>query len=291
MILSMTGYGRAKNEDEALVITVEMKSVNHRFFECSIRSLRQLMMYEDRIKKIIQQKLQRGRIEVFISLQGEGAVKRVVTPNWELMDQIMNISTEFNSRYSAFTETQLTDLLQLEHFIQVEEKEQDNSTLEGMLLKTVEEAVAHLFSMREKEGQFLKQDLMGHIQRLKAELEAVEKLAPAVPKAYEARLKQKLEEAVGDAYDKNRLLTEIALFTDKADIHEEISRLKSHMAQFMEGLEGSGPTGRKLDLIIQEMNRETNTIGSKASDSGIAKEVVEMKAILEKMKEQVQNVE
>ena len=227
MILSMTGYGRAKNEDDTLAITVEMKSVNHRFFECSIRSPRQLMMYEDRMKKIIQQKLQRGRIEVFISLQGEGAVKRVVTPNWELMDQIMNISSEFNSRFSAFTETKLTDLLQLEHFIQIEEKEQDNSSLEGLLLKTVEEAAAHLSSMREKEGQFLKQDLLGHLQKLQGELEVVERLAPTVPKAYEARLKQKLEEAVGDAYDKNRLLTEIALFTDKADIHEEISLVLS----------------------------------------------------------------
>ena len=291
MILSMTGYGRAKNEDDALVITVEMKSVNHRFFECSIRSPRQLMMYEDRIKKIIQQKLQRGRVEVFISLQGEGAVKRVVTPNWELMDQIMNISTEFNNRYSAFTETQLTDLLQIEHFIQIEEKEQEDSSLEAMLLRTVEEAVRHLSMMREKEGQFLKQDLAEHIQKLMAELQVVENLAPAVPKAYEARLRQKLEEAVGDAYDRSRLLTEIALFTDKADIHEEISRLKSHITQFSEGLEAAGPIGRKLDFIIQEMNRETNTIGSKASDSKIAKEVVEMKAILEKMKEQVQNVE
>jgi len=207
------------------------------------------------------------------------------------MDQIMNISTEFNNRYSAFTETQLTDLLQIEHFIQIEEKEQEDSSLEAMLLRTVEEAVKHLSMMREKEGQFLKQDLAEHIQKLMAELQVVEKLAPAVPKAYEARLRQKLEEAVGDAYDRSRLLTEIALFTDKADIHEEISRLKSHITQFSEGLEAAGPIGRKLDFIIQEMNRETNTIGSKASDSKIAKEVVEMKAILEKMKEQVQNVE
>ena len=291
MILSMTGYGRAKNEDDALVITVEMKSVNHRFFECSIRSPRQLMMYEDRIKKIIQQKLQRGRVEVFISLQGEGAVKRVVTPNWELMDQIMNISTEFNNRYSAFTETQLTDLLQIEHFIQIEEKEQEDSSLEAMLLRTVEEAVKHLSMMREKEGQFLKQDLAEHIQKLMAELQVVEKLAPAVPKAYEARLRQKLEEAVGDIFDPNRLLTEVALFTDKADIHEEVSRLKSHIAQFLESLEASGPIGRKLDFLIQEMNREVNTIGSKANHLALINRVVEMKAELEKIREQVANLE
>ncbi|WP_262365953.1 YicC/YloC family endoribonuclease [Bacillus sp. E214] len=291
MILSMTGYGRAKTENDSLSITIEMKSVNHRFFECSIRSPRQLLMYEDRIKKIIQQKLHRGRIEVFISLQGEGTVKRTMTPNWDLIDQFMNISTEFNNKYSAFAEPEMTDLLHLEHIISIDEKEEVNADLEKMLLGTVEKAASRLSNMRETEGEFLKSDLTEHIKKFDAEVEDVRERAPEVVKQYSSRLKQKLEEAVGDIFDPNRLLTEIALFTDKADIHEEVSRLKSHIAQFLESLEASGPIGRKLDFLIQEMNRETNTIGSKANDAIIARKVVEMKTILEKMKEQVQNVE
>ena len=291
MILSMTGYGRAKTESDALSITIEMKSVNHRFFECSIRSPRQLFMYEDKIKKIIQQKLHRGRIEVFVSLQGEGTVKRTMTPNWELIDQFMNISTEFNNKYSAFTQPEMTDLLHLEHIIHIEEKEDVNADLENMLLGTVEEAASRLSQMRETEGTFLKSDLIAHAKKLETEVEAVEERAPEVVKQYRTRLSQKLAEAVGDTFDQNRLLTEIALFTDKADIHEEISRLKSHISQFLESLETIGPIGRKLDFLIQEMNRETNTIGSKANDAIIARKVVEMKTILEKMKEQVQNVE
>ena len=291
MILSMTGYGRAKTENEALSITIEMKSVNHRFFECSIRSPRQLLMYEDRIRKIIQQKLHRGRIEVFISLQGEGTVTRTMTPNWDLIDQFMNISTEFNNKYSAFTQPEMTDLLHLEHIIHIDEKEEVNTDLETMLMGTVEEAASRLYQMRETEGAFLKSDLIGHVKKFETEVEGVKKRAPEVVKQYSSRLKQKLEEAVGDTFDQNRLLTEIALFTDKADIHEEISRLNSHVGQFLESLEASGPIGRKLDFLIQEMNRETNTIGSKANDAIIARKVVEMKTILEKMKEQIQNVE
>jgi uncharacterized protein (TIGR00255 family) len=291
MILSMTGYGRAKTESETLSITIEMKSVNHRFFECSIRSPRQLLMYEDRIKKIIQQKLNRGRIEVFISLQGDGNFKRTMTPNWDLIDQFMKITTEFNDKYSAYTEPEMTDLLHLEHIIHIDEKEEVNAELEHMLMGTVEEAVSRLSHMRKTEGSFLKSDLTAHVLMLEAEVEAVKERAPEVVKLYRSRLKQKLDEAVGDTFDQNRLLTEIALFTDKADIHEEISRLKSHIAQFLESLEASGPIGRKLDFLIQEMNRETNTIGSKANDALIARKVVEMKTILEKMKEQVQNVE
>ena len=291
MILSMTGYGRAKTENDTLSITIEMKSVNHRFFECSIRSPRQLLMYEDRIKKIIQQKLHRGRIEVFISLQGEGTVTRTLSPNWDLIDQFMNISTEFNNKYSAFTQPEMTDLLHLEHVIHIDEKEEVNTDLEKMLMGTVEEAASRLSRMRETEGGFLKSDLTEHVMKLETEIEEIQKRAPEVVKQYSSRLKQKLEDAVGDTFDQNRLLTEIALFTDKADIHEEISRLKSHVAQFLESLEVTGPIGRKLDFLIQEMNRETNTIGSKANDAIIARKVVEMKTILEKMKEQVQNVE
>lgn len=291
MILSMTGYGRAKSEDDSLSITVEMKSVNHRFFECSIRSPRQLLMYEDRIKKIIQQKLHRGRIEVFISLQGEGNVKRDLKPNWDLINQFMNIAADFNKRYSAFSEPTMTDMLKLDHTLSIEETEEVNANLESLLLGTVEKAASQLSEMRKTEGAFLKKDLTEQVEKLSIRVANVKDRAPEVITYYKTRLKQKLEEAVGDEYDRNRLLTEVALFTDKADIHEELARLASHMSQFLESLELTEPTGRKLDFLIQEMNRETNTIGSKANDALIAKEVVEMKTLLEKMKEQVQNIE
>ncbi|ATH95378.1 hypothetical protein ACH95_16320 [Bacillus glycinifermentans] len=291
MIRSMTGFGSASKAEDGLTVAVELKSVNYRFKEVNARMPRPLLYLEDKIKQTIFKHIQRGRLELFVSVDDEALISRKIQVDWPLLEEYMKTADELKDRYKLSGEITLHDAFRFEHVIQIEEEPVYHEHLERVLLETVEAAVSELCSMREAEGARLKDDCLQHIAKLEKLTGEIEALAPAVVDHYRERLESRLEEWSADRFDESRLLTEVALFADRSDITEEVTRLKSHFRQFRDICEAGGASGRKLDFLVQELNREANTIGSKANDHRITKCVVEMKSSIEKIKEQVQNIE
>ncbi|WP_453997048.1 YicC/YloC family endoribonuclease [Bacillus nitroreducens] len=291
MITSMTGFGRAKKELHDFTIYAELKSVNHRFCEINTRLPRQLLFLEDKIKKAIVEHVKRGRVEVFLSIEGEGLVTKTLSIDWGLLDALVLSTKQIQEKYQLTDKITTQLLLSNEHILSIEEKEKENKDLETAIIEVIQSAVQQLRQMREVEGQKLFEDILSFLGQIEKNVHNVKQYAPKVIEQYRDRIEKRIKEYVGNEFDENRILTEVALFAEKADISEEVTRLESHISQFKETIHSNEPVGRKLDFIVQEMNRETNTIGSKANDPLIAKHVVEMKSYLEKIKEQVQNIE
>ncbi|MFJ7976338.1 YicC/YloC family endoribonuclease [Peribacillus sp. JNUCC 23] len=291
MVVSMTGYGRGKAEQDKIKVTVEMKTVNHRFCEFVIRLPRQLLVLEDKLKKKANEYIRRGRAEIFITVEGEGLVSKKLKLDWELSDQFFSLMDKVKEKYQLETSVTLHDVLQLEELLSVEEEPTENKDMEQVLFDAFMEALEKLKEMRLREGVELYNDLQGQLEKFQVVVAELKQYAPSVGDQYRERLAQKLTDFTNGLVEESRLLTEVAVFADKADVTEELTRLESHKLQFLDTLEHTEPIGRKLDFLVQEMNREVNTIGSKANDSIITKNVVEMKSLLEKMKEQVQNIE
>ncbi|MCM3706109.1 MULTISPECIES: YicC/YloC family endoribonuclease [Cytobacillus] len=290
MAVSMTGYGRSKKDSGQGSITVEIKTVNHRFTEFQIRMPRQLMHIEDKIKKKLNRHIKRGRIEVFITVDGDVLASRKVNVDWELLDEYYQYITAIQAKYQIQTELSIGDVIR-EELINIEEKESGNEEMTQLVLSSAEEACLQLMQMRIAEGDELESDLRSHLSLLSNSVIKLREYAPKVAQLYRERLQKRMKEFLDGQVDESRILTEVAIFADKADISEELIRLQSHISQFEHTLQLTEPAGRKLDFILQEMNREANTIGSKANSADIAAEVVEIKSLLEKMKEQVQNIE
>ncbi|WP_026585598.1 YicC/YloC family endoribonuclease [Bacillus sp. J33] len=290
MVASMTGFGRSKKDSGQYSITVEIKTVNHRFSEFQIRMPRQLMQMEDKIKKKLGEHLKRGRIEVYITIEGDGLASRKVNVDWELLDEYYQYITAIKTKYNIQHELSIQDVIR-EELIGIEEKEAGNEELGQLVLAAAEEACLQLAEMRKAEGLELEKDVRSHLGLLSKRVAILREYAPKVVQLYQDRLEKRIKEYLDGQVDEPRILTEVAVFADKADINEELTRLQSHIGQFEKTLQISEPVGRKLDFILQEMNREANTIGSKANDAAIAAEVVEIKSLLEKMKEQIQNIE
>jgi len=291
MVMSMTGFGRSKKSTDFFSLSVEIKTVNHRFSEFYIRMPRQFNKIEDKIKKKLSSLIHRGRIEVFVTVEGEGIVNRTVLVDWNLLDHYVQTIAAIKQKYDFDTGLTLQDLLGREDIIHIEEEEAGDEKLEKIFLEAVEEAAASVIQMRQTEGSALEKDISTHLHFFQDLVSRVIEIAPSVVQIYREKLMKKIREFVDGQVDEGRILTEVAIFADKADINEELTRLNSHIKQFERILTLNEPIGRKLDFLLQEMNREVNTIGSKANDSEIASIVVEMKSILEKMKEQVQNIE
>ncbi|EMA6341236.1 YicC/YloC family endoribonuclease [Bacillus cytotoxicus] len=291
MISSMTGFGRAKVEKDAFQITVEMKSVNHRFLEMNIRLPKQMMVFEDKIRKIIAEKVRRGRIEVSISIAGEGLVERKLSVNWSLLDQYKSIMEDVKMKFQLQDSITLQQLMTMPEVTAIEEVENVNEQFEHSLYEAVRQAAHMLKTMRDGEGERLHKDIAHRLQEIHNCVDAIIPHAPIVVQRYRERLENRLKEIHSQDLDEQRVLTEVAMFAERSDIHEELVRLQSHLDQFREALELKEPVGRKMDFIVQEMHREINTIGSKANDLTISKYVVEMKNNLEKIREQVQNIE
>lgn len=291
MVISMTGFGRSKIEVDSFSVNVEVKTVNHRFCEINIRMPKQLLIMEDKIKKKLNQYIRRGRVEVYVSLEGEGAVTRRLQVDWKLLDEYWQFLEQIRHKYNVEGEISLQDLVNRSELLHIEESEVENKELEDMVLKAVEEAVTLLKQMRLAEGEALKNDLLASLMKIESNLDELQVYSPQVVHSYKERLTKRMMEFVNGHIDETRILTEAAIFADKVDINEELTRLRSHIRQFIQTLGENVPIGRKLDFLVQEMNREANTIGSKANDSNIAKKTVEIKSLLEKVKEQVQNIE
>lgn len=287
----MTGFGRAKVENDTFQITVEMKSVNHRFLEMSIRLPKQMMVFEDKLRKIIAEQVRRGRIEVSISITGEGLVERKLSVNWSLLEQYQSIMKDIKGKFQLQDSITLEQLMAMPEVTAIEEIEKVNEQFENSLYEAVRQATHMLKAMRVGEGERLHKDIAYRLQEIDNCVNAIIPHAPMVTQKYRERLENRLKELHNQDLDEQRLLTEVAMFAERCDIHEELVRLQSHLDQFRETLQIEEPVGRKMDFIVQEMHREINTIGSKANDLTISKYVVEMKNNLEKIREQVQNIE
>jgi uncharacterized protein (TIGR00255 family) len=291
MVRSMTGFGRSQKDSNDFSLTVEIKTVNHRFCEYHIRMPRQLLKVEDKIKKQLTDYIHRGRVEVFVTLGGNGLVHRKVNIDWSLLEEYFQYIVKVKEKYNIPSDITIHDLLQREEWLQIDEVDAGNEELEKLLGLAVKEAANQLLAMRESEGKELEKDIRKQLITLEVTSKRVKQLSPLVVSQYSERLTKRMNEFVSGALDEQRLITEVAIFADKVDINEELTRLQSHIRQFEDTLLNPEPIGRKLDFLLQEMNREVNTIGSKVNDSRIAQEVVDMKSLLEKVKEQVQNIE
>ena len=292
MIQSMTGFGRDKQVFGAREITVEVKAVNHRYLEVTTRLPRTLGFLEERLKGLVQQRIHRGKVEVAVSLaEQRGPAARVVL-NRELAASYLAELRAFGREQGLADDLSLSGLLRVgELFTQVAE-DTDEEELARQVLETASGALDGFMQMRRREGERLAADLGGKLERVLELVAKAEARSPETVTAYHDRLYRKLAELLGDRQiDEGRLITEAALFADKVAVDEETVRLRSHAAAFAQALDGDEPAGRRLDFLTQEMNREANTIGSKAQDAAMARLVVELKSELEKIREQIQNIE
>jgi uncharacterized protein (TIGR00255 family) len=293
-IVSMTGYGRSVKETAGYQLTVEMKTVNHRFCEMNIRMPRQFMSLEDKVKKAIGHRMNRGKADVFISVGGESLVKRGIRVDWDLFRAYAEAFSEMKQlQGDEGAALPYSELMSNEDVVTVEETDDVNEEIQMLLLETVEEAADQLWAMRKSEGEELAADLKKRSAQMNEWTKELAEYAPLVKKQYQKRLEKKVKDFLEGTLEmeESRILTEVAVFSDKADIQEELTRIDSHLKQLDSILDKGGVAGRKLDFLVQELNREFNTIGSKANDLQISQRVVDLKAELEKVKEQVQNIE
>lgn len=292
MIKSMTGYGSAKGTVEGLEISVELKSVNNKFLDTNIRMPRSFLFAEDAVKNLVQKHISRGKVDVFVNVDSSGADDMAVKVNEPLLkgyiDAIKHIAEEYglSDDMSAMSVSRFPDVLT------VEKKETDAEAISTGICEIAELALADYDKMRAREGEKLCEDVMSKLGTIEALVSAVEAESPKTVADYRARLEQKMAEVLGSTdIDQNRILTEAAIFADHIAVDEETVRLRSHMSQMKTMVNGASPIGRKMDFLIQEFNREANTIGSKCQNSDIAHIVVDLKSEIEKIREQIQNIE
>ena len=292
MIRSMTGYGRGQQLLHGRSITVEIRSVNHRYFEFSCRTPRGCAFLEDRLKRTLQQVISRGKVEVSLTLQTVESRGGAVAVDHALAGQYLTALRALAAEYDLTDDLTLSAVARLPDLFTVCRGEEDEEELAADVLSVLQEALDRFVAMREAEGERLRADVLSRLFTLEEHLAFVEERSPQTVAEYRARLTAKLNELLGGAVaDEARILTEAAIVADRLAVDEETVRLHSHIAQLRGILDCAEPVGRKLDFLVQEMNRETNTIGSKCSDTAIAGHVVEMKSEIEKIREQIQNIE
>jgi len=292
---SMTGFGKAANQNDTYQIDIEVKTVNQRFLDMQLRIPKEANPYEMAIRQLIKANLQRGRIEAYVNVKQISSSTKEVCVHWELLDPLLNeiqqhmaqtkLSIAFNTAHT------LNHLLERADFIEVIEKQEVDETFGELLLQTFEAALAQVLASRSSEGDKIQQVLTDYTVEFEAVLKQLAKLSELFEAEYRDRFEAKLKDWLGAQVDETRLLTEMAILLEKGDIHEELDRLVMHGQKLHCLLTETAPVGRELDFLLQEMNREVNTIGSKSTAIEIKNKVVQLKTILEKIREQIQNVE
>lgn len=295
MIKSMTGYGRGEGVYDGVSITIELRSVNNRYLDCSVKMPRSYIFAEDALKERIQSKVARGKVDVFVNIVHTGGEALSVTVNEELakgyIDALWRLY-ELGNGENVKKDYSAMDLARFPDVLMVEKQEEDLDSVKAQLLDVLDRAVEDFNDMRAREGQKLAEDILSRANTIESLTAIVEAQSPKTVSEYRAKLEAKMQEVLQNVQiDQNRLLTEAAIFADKVAVDEETVRLHSHLSQLREMLSQGGAVGRKLDFLIQEFNREANTIGSKCSDIEITKTVVDIKAEIEKIREQIQNIE
>jgi len=289
---SMTGFGRANEGNENFAFTVEMKGVNHRYLDLNIRMPRSILSLEDKVRKVLQEKLNRGKIDVFITEDNYNSNAGIPMLNEALARNYITSLNKLRDEFSLKDDISVSLVAKFPEVITLKQEEKDIDEIWYILKTTLECAVNNFLSMREKEGQKLKDDILVKIKSIEGSLAKIEPLSSLTVENYKIRLQDRVTELLGDVeLEPSRIAQEIAIFADRACIDEEIVRLKSHIHQVKDTLELKEAVGRKLDFIIQEMNRETNTISSKANNIEITNLTIAIKNDIEKIREQVQNLE
>ena len=292
MVKSMTGYGRAREMRNGRDITVEVRSVNNRYLDCTVKMPRAYIFAEDRMKARVQQAISRGKVDVFVTIDASAADETVVAVNEPLARGYYEALTRLKTMFSLPGEVTPEVLAKFPDVLAVTKAEEDVETIAADICAVLDDALAAYNDMRAVEGEKLASDVAGRVTTIETVVGKVEERSPQTVAAYRQRLEAKMQEVLqSTTIDESRILTEAAIFADKIAVDEETVRLRSHIAQLRAMLASDEPVGRKLDFLIQEVNRECNTIGSKCNDLTIAQDVVNMKAEVEKIREQVQNME
>jgi uncharacterized protein (TIGR00255 family) len=293
MIKSMTAFGRAENTMEGRTLTVEMRSVNSRYGEVIVRMPSRFLPLEDQIKKLVATRISRGRVEVMIKVKNGSQVVTEVHVNLALAKEYYRALCELNETLQIEEKVGLRTLLGMQGIVTATEPEEDLEKTWSLLSSCIREALEGIDGMRISEGMAIYQDFQKRLQSVEEDLFRIKELAPAISLQHHSRLKERIAMLTQGAVevDPNRLAQEAAFLADKSDITEEIVRAESHLKQFRSMIESESPTGRALDFLLQELNREVNTIGSKAGDAQLPQIVVGLKSELEKLREQVQNIE
>ena len=291
MIKSMTGYGKASLEKNSRRYQIEIKSVNHRYLDVSIKMPRSLSYLEEEIKKAVSAKLTRGKVDVFITFNNNSLEGRDIKINTEIARMYIKELRDLAESEGIVADIPVTEISKLPDVLTIQNN-QDDETIKNELLEVTNQAIENLVGMRKNEGEKIAQNLFTRIQDIDGKVKKISSLSTGLIEEYVVKLNTRIKELLQDQeIDEARLAQEVVIYADKCSIEEEVTRLNSHIYQFRELLNSNEAVGKKLDFMIQEMNRETNTIGSKANNLEITNEVINMKTQLENIREQVQNIE
>ena len=292
MIKSMTGFGSAKGTVEGIEVTVELKSVNNKFLDTTVKLPRSFIFAEETIKSAVQKHISRGKVDVFVTVDTSMADDMVVRVNEPLLKGYIDAINGISEKFGLQNDMTAMNVSRYPDVLSVEKKELDADAVSEGISLIAEQALCDFDSMRIREGQKLHEDVLSKLATIEKLVSKVEETSPETVAAYRDRLLQKMNEALGaSGFDETRIITEAALFADKVATDEETVRLRSHMEQLRIMLDTGSPIGRKIDFLIQEFNREANTIGSKCQNKNISYVVVELKSEIEKIREQIQNIE
>lgn len=287
---SMTGYGKGVAEDNGRKITVEIKSVNHRFLDLNIKLPKGLNFAEEVLRNTVKSRINRGHLDIYVTYDRESSEKLALDEN--LAKEYCMLAAKSRMRYNLNDDFGVSGLFRMPDVIRVEEEDDDENAAVTLLGNALSAALDGLCAMRSKEGALLSKDIAEKVSKISANVDKIESLAPATLEEHREKMTERIREALGDvAYDEARLMNEMAFYADKIAIDEEIARLRTHVMHFSDVARSDEPVGKKLDFIVQEMNRETNTIGSKCSDASVAALVIDNKCEIEKIREQIQNIE
>lgn len=292
MALSMTGYGRGVKANEFYSVAIDLKSINHRYLEFYFKIPKMYYFLEDRLRRDISSKIARGKLEVTVNIERFNPANTLVELDKTLLNSYITAIHGVKKALKLKGKLQLSTVISLPNIFKLNQPEENQDLLFAITGEALSEAIFALIKTREAEGASLYNDLQSRVNYLEKLRRDLLVYAPEVVENYKVKLSKRIQELAGGVdVDPNRLATEIAIFADKSDINEELVRTRSHLQQFIEALQLNEPVGRRLDFIIQELNREINTVGSKANDLRITQVVIEFKAELEKIREQVQNIE
>lgn len=289
---SMTGYGKAEYSENGITLTVELKTVNNRFLDVIPKYPRAFISLDDLIRKTVQSKIKRGRVELFVTYQNTNESGKTLVVDKSLAEQYVKLAKEFESEYSLTNDFCVMSLMRSPDVVTEQMGEDGTEFLADVLKDTLERALDNLIDMRKTEGAKLEKDILSRAETVEKLVTEICDRAPSIKADFETRLRTKMEEILGDVkYDEARLLQEVAIFADRSNIDEELTRLKSHIAQLRDICKNGVDAGKKLDFLMQEFNRETNTVCSKSNDLEITRRGLALKNEIEKMREQVQNIE
>lgn len=292
MIKSMTGYGRAQQLVDGMNITVEIKSVNHRYFEFSSKLPRSYGFLDEKLKSFFNGKLTRGKMECYVQIEAVEEPDTVISLNHSLVKGYLDAYKELAETYGLENNIKVSDISRVSDIFTVRKQATDEEKIWNAVCVVAQSALEGFVAMREREGERLKADVLSRLDEIISNVEFIEARSPETVKEYNEKLLGRLKELLADAHiEEQRILTEAAIFADKIAVAEETVRLRSHISQLRSFLDQSDAVGKKMDFLVQEMNREANTIGSKAQDVEIARRVVSIKAEIEKIREQIQNIE